>query len=46
MKAAAPTLPNMRSIEIKEGVLPQEPIKITIVKAKEEIEELKRLKGE
>ena len=39
-------IPKMRSIEIKEDVLPQEPIKITIVKAREEIEELKRLNGE
>ena len=36
----------MRSIEIKEDAPPHKPMKITIVKAKDEIEELKRLKGE
>ena len=46
LKFSAFVIPKMRSIEIKEDVLPQEPIKITYFTAREEIEELKRLKGE
>ena len=46
LKFSSFVIPKMRSIEIKEDVLPQEPIKITIVKAREEIEELKSLKRE